>query len=104
MAEQNCLEEESGSVVLAKDSLDLGLDSLDTSREVEWLGGMDVDALVEELSAQPTSANEACAIPLEHIENDCELLTSLDPPGETPRNEFKTKFVAQLKSDPTLDQ
>ncbi len=82
VAEQNGLEEESGSVVLAEDSLDLGLDSLDTSREVEWLGGMDVDALVEELSAQPTSVNESCAIPLEHIENDCELLTSLDPPGE----------------------
>ncbi len=100
----NGLEEESGSVVLAEDSLDLGLDNLDTSREVEWLGGMDVDALVEELSAQPTSVNEACAIPLEHIENDCELLTSLDLPGEPARNEFKTKFVAQLKSDPTLDQ
>ncbi len=82
MAEQNGLEEESGSVVLAEDSLDLGLDSLDTSREVEWLGGMDVDALVEELSAQPTSVNEACAIPLKHIENDCELLTSLETPGE----------------------
>ncbi len=38
MAEQNGLEEESGSVVLAEDSLDLDLNGLDTSREVEWLG------------------------------------------------------------------